>query len=170
MMILVILRLVRSHWHPGSDCNTRVQQHDLESCQAEWPPGSYWFIRVYTSGKRTAWISQNENVYPGWECISLDNLGYLRIYILIRVLGYPWISKDIQGYMETVRPKIFMLEDHGNFFFYDVWICMHTSPTHLTLYPVVKSEKIYVQTIHLVNSVFTSIYQYILGCPGTYYT
>jgi hypothetical protein len=47
---------------------------------------------------------------------------------------------------------------------------MHTSPTHLTSYPVVKSEKNNVQTIHFVNYVCTSIYQYMLGCPGTYYT
>jgi hypothetical protein len=76
-----------------------------------------------------------------------------------------WLASMIPGYMETVTPKIFIFE--GSFLMFE-YACI--SPTYLTLYPVVKSENNTMQTIHFVNSVRSSIYLYILGCPGTYYT
>ncbi len=73
----------------------------------------------------------------GWEWISQDIPGNPRIPILIP--RYPGISQDIPGYMDSVTPKIFIPE--GNILMFE--------------------------TIHFVNLVCTSIYQYIMGCPGT---
>jgi hypothetical protein len=77
-------------------------------------------------------------------------LGYPRIFKYTD--SYTWIFLDIPEYTEVMTPKIFTFQDIFLMFEY----------AHITSYPVVKSEKNEVKTIHLVNSVCTSIYKYIL--------
>jgi hypothetical protein len=122
---------------------------------------------ICSSGILTTWMRMGILGYPrtSWDIPAHPGISQDILPWSWDIPGHPGISQDILGYAGISHDDIFCWdipahcriswiketpEMHTPSILFYVWICMHTSPRHIKLYPVVKSEENDLQTIQFV--------------------